>query len=277
MVLHIVRTRRGPGVRARDLASSGRGLRLLSILAGLAALCAIVPAAGPAHADEVPLQLLVFERPPYYESAPNGSFTGLVAGPVARALERAGVPFTWRPMQPNGHLRTVEANTEPVCAVGWFRTPERAAFSRVSAPIYQDRPQVVLTRADNTRVLAHTALRDLLRDSGLRLGAKLGYSYGPEVDALIESLDTPRSTASQDDMGLARMLLGGRFDYMMTAFEEADVIISAFGAAGEDLIALTLADMPPGNTRHLLCSESVDPETMDRINAALVPSRGDRP
>jgi polar amino acid transport system substrate-binding protein len=238
-----------------------------------------LPTPRSAHAQETgteapaPITLLVFTRSPYYERLDSGGFGGRVAGPVARALEQAGIAFTWREMEPNGHLRTVEADREPVCAVGWFRTDSREHIGLFSDPVYRDRPQVVLTRADNTGVLRHTSLRGLFADSSLRLGSKLGYAHGPVIDGMIEDLGPPRSTSSQDDAGLVRMMLGGRFDYIITGADEAESLIDAFGEAGQDLLSVTFEDSPPGNTRHLLCSHSVGAARMTRINAALAASR----
>jgi len=213
--------------------------------------------------------LLVFERPPYYKPDGHGGYEGLVASPTAQALKRAGIPYTWRPMQPNGHLRTVEANRERVCAVGWFRNEAREKYALFTAPVHQDAPLSVLARADNGAVLRHTSLQELIGDNALRLGVKLGYAFGAEIDAMIREKNPPRSTVSQDDIGLARMLLGNRFDYMLTGQGEADTIIGSFGDAGEDLVAITMADAPPGNTRHLACSASVGAATIERIDAAL--------
>jgi len=246
---------------------------------GLAAIWSLITAlmvsAMPARAlaqtdqpDEA-VVLLVFERPPYYQPDGRGGYEGLVAGPTAQALKRAGVPYVWRQMQPNGHLRAVEANQERVCAVGWFRTDEREEYALFTAPVYQDAPLSVLARADNGAVLGHTSLRDLIGDNTLRLGTKLGYAFGAEVDAMIRDKNPPRSTVSQDDIGLVRMLLGRRFDYMLSGFDEANALIESFGEAGEDLVAITMADAPPGNTRHLACSASVGAATIEHINAAL--------
>jgi polar amino acid transport system substrate-binding protein len=239
---------------------------LAAVLVGVGLLAAVP--AGPAAAAE-PLTLLVFERPPYYVRQPDGSYGGMVAGRVGRALAAAGIAFTWRRLPPNGHLRTVAADDGRVCAVGWFRTPSREDLGLFSAPIVRERPQVVLARADNTAVLAHERLETLLADDDLRLGARLGYVFGAALDGMLAPDPPPRITVTQDDMGLARMLLGRRFDYMFTSAAEADALLTDLGPAGADLVTLALPDMPPGDSRHLVCSRTVGHATMTRINAAL--------
>lgn len=259
-----------PPARTRSHRSRACVVAVLTGLAGLpGSVVAEEAVTTTAPSETAPLALLVFERPPYYVLDGNGAFAGLVAGPTAEAMTRAGIPFVWERMQPNGHLRAVEADRAPICAVGWFRTAEREAYARFTDPVYRDAPIAVLTRADNGAVTAHDSLRSLLGAPGLRLGTKLGYAFGAEVDAMIHDLAPPLITASQDDAGLARMLLGQRFDYMLLGFEEADTLIEAFGAAGQDLLAMTMPDAPKGNTRHLLCSQSVDPAVIERFNAAL--------
>lgn len=253
--------------------------RFETALPVLALLGALIAASPPSRAQETALPILAFDRPPYYvqQSARppfsvqtgQASFAGLVADRARIALDAAGIPFVWVAMQPNGHLRTIEDSETPVCALGWFRKPEREAIGRFSAPIYTDQPQVILARADNRAVAGHDTVAGLLADPGLRLGVKLGYSLGGFLDELVATHDTPRSTVSQDDVGLVRMLLGSRFDYMIVAFEEAGLLIDQLGEAGKDLVAISLRDMPSGNTRHLLCSRATDPALIARLDAAL--------
>lgn len=225
-----------------------------------------VPQGGAADA---PLEILIFERPPYYERGGPDGFHGLVVDRAVQALKRAEIPFAWVDLQPNGHLRVIQEATHAVCALGWFKKPEREAFGRFSAPIYVDQPQVILARVDNAGVARHDTAASLFADPSLRLGMKLGYALGPTLDALIEENNTPRSTVSQEDSGLVRMLVGRRFDYMVSAYEEADLLIGSMGEAGKDLVAYTLSDLPQGNSRHLICSQATDPAVIDRFDAAL--------
>lgn len=264
--------------RGRFGRRTGLCMTLLAMgIAGMLGLFGGVPGAGAADPEPSPLTLLVFERHPYYSRADEGGFDGLVASRVVQALERAGIAYTWQLMQPNGHLRTVAADAGPVCAVGWFRSPPREEIGLFSDPVRRDGPTVVVIRSDNARLLEHRTFSEIIEDPALRLGTRLGYSYGAALDDRIAAAQPPRVTASQDEQGLMRMLLGSRFDYMLMGRDEAEDMIHAFGQAGQDLIALELPDLPEGNTRHLLCSRSVGATTVERINAALAALPSEQP
>ena len=124
-------------------------------------------------------------------------------------------------------------------------------------------------RADNSHRINHPTLAALFADKNLKLGAKLGYSYGSFVDGLMASLSPRTVRTSQSSDGIVRMLLGRRFEYFISAPEEFDILSERLGIAGEDIISAKLSDVPPGNQRYLMCSKSVSDETIRRINAAL--------
>lgn len=108
---------------------------------------------------------------------------------------------------------------------------------------------MVVTRADNALRINHGTLEKLLRDPNLTMGVKLGYSYGQYIDALIERLEPVTMRSSQDTGGLVRMLVGRRFDYMLTAPEEFSSMAARLGIAGKDITSVTLSDIPDGNDR----------------------------
>ena len=235
-------------------------------------LLAIGVVAADVAAADGPITILIHERAPYYVIE-SGQVGGIVAGPTADAFQAAGIEFAWREMASNRQLKFIEQNSEPVCATGWFKKPEREAFAKFTDAIYVDRPAVVLTRADNAGVIAHEAMTGILADATLRMGQKLGYSYGAFVDGAIAENGTPTVTTTQDNVGMVRMLLGRRFDYMIASFEEADGLIESVGAASADLIAVTMNDAPNGNARYILCSGRVDDGTIDALNEAIAEQR----
>jgi len=220
-----------------------------------------------------PLQLLYQDRPPYYTSNNDGAKGGLVSGPVEQALKAAGIPFTWVHSSGKGQIETVRRGGEAVCTPGWFKKPEREAFAKFSDPVYRDRPQVVIARTDNRGVFGHRTLADLFADKQLRFGAKTGYSYGPFADDLIQAKKPPMVRTTQDVSGLVRMLLGGRFDYILAAPEEYESLADRLGIASEDIAAIEMTDIPPGNKRYLMCSKDVADGIIARFNAALAAGR----
>ncbi|MCP5366356.1 MAG: transporter substrate-binding domain-containing protein [Hyphomicrobiales bacterium] len=231
-------------------------------------LVAVLATAAAAQARE-PIDVLVFERAPYYVQQVDGTMSGLVAGPTAQAFDKAQIPFRWRQAAANRHLKILKQNAKPVCATGWFKNAERETFAKFTLPIYRDQPQVALIRTDNRRALGHRTVAALLADRDIRLGRKLGFSYGPKVDGLIDDLRTQTVTTAQDNIGMIRMLVGGSFDVFFVAAEEAEGLVDLLGVARNDVVTVSYEDMPPSGERYILCSRKVDDATIRRLNDAI--------
>jgi polar amino acid transport system substrate-binding protein len=222
---------------------------------------------SPATAE--PIELAVTSRPPYYIFEGGGTVSGIVATPVAQVFEAAKIDHRWVNIASNRQLKEVKENLKPICAVGWFKNPEREKFSKYTDYIYQNKPLIAMVRSDNNAVAAHRTLRALMKDTTLRMGKKLGYSYGPTVDGLVDELSPSSITTSQDNAGMTRMLIGRRFDYFISSPEEGEYLIEALGIGGVDVVLIKFEDLPPGNKRYVLCSKSVSDKTIEKLNAAI--------
>jgi len=240
----------------------------MNLILRISLLLAVLFAPLAASAEDR-LELLYEDRPPYYITDKSGQISGLAIDPVAAALTKAGISPDWRVTSAKRQIAAIQANREPVCSPGWFKKPEREAFAKFSDPIYQDKPQIVVTRADNAPRINHGTLEKLLQDPNLTLGVKLGYSYGDFIDGLIERLEPVTMRSSQDTSGLVRMLVGRRFDYMLAAPEEFSSMAARLGIAGDDIVSIALSDIPAGNQRYLMCSKKVSDEWMARLNTGL--------
>jgi polar amino acid transport system substrate-binding protein len=221
---------------------------------------------GPGTAQAQTLTLHYQERPPYSETGADGGVHGLVADPAAAALERAGIAFQWALTPSQRQLALVQSGRGLQCGVGWYRTAERAALGRYSAPLYQDRPLAALVRAGAV-VDATLPASALLADPALRLLVKDGYSYGPQLDRLIAGAARPPLRTTVEPVQMSRMLRSGRADWMIVSPEEAEVL----QRVGQRV--LPLADAPEGPTRHLYCSADVPAAWLARIDAALAARR----
>lgn len=126
-------------------------------LSCLIALIAVVFSSGTTALAQS-IAVAYSPRPPYYV-VDAGGVGGLVAGPAARAFESAKIDVTWRKLPFKRQLKVIEANREPICAVGWFKNPAREKFAKFTDFIYRNRPLMALTRADNAKTLAHNRCR----------------------------------------------------------------------------------------------------------------------
>jgi polar amino acid transport system substrate-binding protein len=237
-------------------------LSMTFLLAGM-----ISPIGAAWAADN--LKLIYEDRPPYYMTAKNGQVRGLAIDPVTAGFKKAGITSNWVVRSAKRQIADIKANREAVCSPGWFKKPEREAFAKFSNPIYQDLPQVIVARADNVHRIPHTTLEQMFKDSKLRIGAKLGYSYGAFVDKLLGQHKPATVRTAQGTGGLVRMLLGRRFDYMVAAPEEVSSLTERLGIAGSDIASVIMSDIPPGNFRYLMCSKQVSDETLRRFNEGL--------
>lgn len=229
----------------------------------LALLCA------SAQAAEAPVTLHYIQRPPYMMAQGEG-LVGLTGGPSYQAFKAAKVPVQVQETPFARQLLYLKNNSGLDCMIGMFWKAERAAFARYSKPIYQDQPQLILTSADQARRFEPIGtVEALFSDKSLRLLVKLGYSYGGPLDALIERLQPTRRATPDENLHMVRQIKLGMADYMLMAPEEAAVAIEAAGYARSDFALIRFKSMPPGEPRHLLCSQRVPEDVMRRLDAAI--------
>ncbi len=254
----------------------GRRVGLLAALLAGAGLCAAqpsAPAAGPAvpaaAGGALPLvDVLYQDRPPYYIPQPGKQPpAGLVIEPLRRGLERSQVPHRWVLTPAVRQLLMVESGQHLACAVGWFRNPAREAKGQFSASLYRGQPLVMLARRD-APLREGMSLREAV-ESPARLLVKQGYSYGPELDALIAVRPGELTHGTGEVTQLLRMLQAGHADWMPASPEEVQVQLQRDGQRAQTLHLLHFSDAPPPQSRHLYCNKAVPAAWLERLNAAL--------
>lgn len=241
------------------------------LLAGI--LAAAVGSAGWAQAQE-PLTLYYFPRPPFYTTDAQGQAGGPLVDLARAIMTRADLAHRWVSM-PSKRVLLQLGQGDPACGVGWIRTPERETFARFSRPILRDAPMVALARPATAQGLPTPATLAGLLTSDLVLGVIDGFSYGPEVDALIARHHPPRQPMTGEVSRLMYMTAAGRCDWMLLNRQEALWQMANDPALGRGLRALELADAPPGNLRRLMCAKSLAAATMERIDRAILLVLGD--
>lgn len=216
-----------------------------------------------------PLTLLVFDRPPYYRlenSRPAGGFLLILTQSV---LHRAGVDYVLREMPPGRILATFEFQDVNACAIGWLDIPGRQHFARFSSPLYLNRSLGAVISAYRAESAAKELRLTQLLEKNWNWGLRLGFSYGPAIDAAFAGLPEDRVTRFSDSAIMLRLLAKGRLDAVLIEPEELAWLLGQEPALAEDLSFLRLTDAPPPATRHLMCDATVSPAVMARINAAI--------
>jgi len=208
------------------------------------------------------------ERPPYYITGSLDVY-GLCSDPVKFAFKKAGIAFSWEKTPVARQLDIIKNNRSNACIIGWFNNPEREKFAQFSHYIYQDKPTIALSRADNDKLLSNKPLEEILHNPHLVLLKKKGYSYGQFIDAKIAKLNPEQEVTISNNIGMLKMILLKRADYFFISKEEAMELIDSSGLLKSQFKFIKFSDMPKGNKRYLLFSKKVDEQIIEKINTAL--------
>lgn len=216
-------------------------------------------AALAAQAAEQPLILHFHTRPPLYYMQ-DGVMRGLQAEPLDKALTLANVPHRWQETPFNRTMALIKAKRGQDCGVGWMYTEQRATFGRYSAPLFRSQPMVALVN-DKVALPSDGPVEALL-NSSYTLAVRDNFSYGQELDRLLQG-QLPRRIVSTEPLPqLARLLAAGIADYMFVDQEEAASLLRP------GLRMLRFTNLA-GEQHYLFCSLAVSPRRMEQVNRAM--------
>lgn len=231
-------------------------------------IIALILLLGPATASADTLTVSYIERKPFYFTE-NGQASGTLLDKVRSALGEAKVPHQFVPMAIPRIMAELKSK-KPHCSIGWYKTPEREAFAEFSAPFARDEPFEVMTRKDlGPKLAAYQTLASLFSNKDLTLGVASGFSYGEALDQMIKA-QKPKLIDTEPEHGsLVSMLAKGRFSYMFVNPAELDTMLAGSGLKAEDFQRRTMGDMPPGASRHLMCSRGTAKADLTKLNDAI--------
>jgi hypothetical protein len=206
-------------------------------------------------------------RIPYYYSNGGKLPVGRTADPANAALVKAGIPFEWIEVPAARFMSDLKEQSVSACVPGFFKTPERESWAKISNAIYRDAPKHMLIRKDFD--IKSAKFYDLLERSDITLLIKKSYSYGAAVDKMLAEAKSPSEVVTSDATQMARMIAAKRGDIMFIADFEGQPIIDSLGAEGSNLKMTSLFDMPAGELLYFICSKGVSDVNMTRLNKAL--------
>lgn len=233
----------------------------------LLALCLLVRV-GAAYGEEA-IGLYYYERPPFLIRGSDGAVTGLIGDRVTKLAGKAGLAIQWQLMPASRQLRLLKSDQAAACGVGWYKTAQRESFAQFSHPIFRDRGVVVVA---NMRVDArkYAKLADLLADQSVSVLLKDGLTYGAAVAALLGPAKARLTLTTIEQPQMVRMVAAGRASLMFSTREEAGMLLTGNEGGDEGVRLLTFPDLPEvGEARYLMCSKSLDPKILARLDAAI--------
>lgn len=209
------------------------------------------------------------DKPPYsYEK--DGKPAGFLIERTVEVLRHAAIDAEYVEVPIKRIVVDIKANKKAICSPGWYRTPEREGFAQFSLAIHKDKPHIVLANANVARkIKSNGTLKELLSNKGFVLGRVVGVSYGPELDAMMNSATATVMSATVEPGDLARMIATHRADYMLIDVEDYNFLLKNKVVDQADLTVVKFDDIPAGLTRYIMCSKNVSAETMRRINKAI--------
>lgn len=263
--------RRGQWLVSKQIVSYLILYLLISTLTACSSIDQVPSNNETAAPTQLPVQIITLhynERPPYLVVTDNG-VEGLTGQPATNAFEKSKISFQWVQTPTQRQLYLLQQNSGQDCFVGWFKTPERAAYAKYTLPIYQDRPQVGLTRADNDNIPAASSISEIFSDRSLTLLVKAGYSYGEFIDRSIKNFDPVIMETTSESGAMLNIISAKHADYFFVAPEEAQGLISASDFNRSDFKYINFEDVPQGEYRYIMCSAQVDDYVINQLNAAI--------
>ena len=222
-------------------------------------------------AEPVPeVTLYYYERMPFFGDS-GGKPAGLLIGISELIFDEAGINYKFINVPV---VRFFESLRKPgnSCLIGALRTKEREAIYTYSDDfIYRDQPfRIIVSKAKRKTLPERPTIKQVL-ESGLRLGVTEGYVYGDWLDRKIAEHQpiVQKINIGNETEKMHKMLIAGRFDYMVAVAEEARHVVAKDQEHRSRLTTVEIADAPRGNMRYLLCSKGIDSAILQKINAAI--------
>jgi hypothetical protein len=209
------------------------------------------------------------QRVPYTSITKDG-IAGLTATPATLAFKNSGIPFQWEDTPFKRQMKIIEDNEGCDCLVGRFKTADREKLAKFTHPIYQDKPQIALARADNEKLQNQMSVDSILSNRQLTLEIKEGYSYGVVLDEKIARYKPNVDRTVGENITLLKKIHSARADYFFIAQEEADGLLDSSGIPKNDFKYISFSDIGEGEKRYIICSQKVSEEIIEKLNRAII-------
>lgn len=205
------------------------------------------------------------DDPPFSQRAANGEIVGITVDQVRETLRRLGCTARLLEMPWARALAELEAGRLDLLP-GALRSTERERYAHFSVPgpVFSN---ALFVASNGLKAKRFGKLADL-RDSGFRLGAQIGVSYGAEYDALMQDTDFVKQVQRVSSrQSLWKMLNAGRLDGVLADQLTGRLEIAQLQLQGR--IKETGVLLPHVRAAVAFSKKSVDQAFVDSFNKAF--------
>lgn len=229
-------------------------------------LSMLMLSALPLSAREDELVFMYNDHEPYVVAS-GSEIQGFVADYVQQVAQDANIRIHWNNVPWQRQIPTLRRNTRNVCAITLFKTPEREAFVRFTAPVGSDGRFVLMGQKDNERLTLHTNLKDVIDDPALAPVLQVQTVYNDYIDGLLATKDHPRVNASVERV--ARSHLNDDRHYFIVAQVRVEAFLSKPGMRDKLAVYDHFEDMQAETYHYIGCTMATDAAVFERLNNAI--------
>ncbi|WP_342620472.1 transporter substrate-binding domain-containing protein [Rhodoferax sp. GW822-FHT02A01] len=223
---------------------------------------------GCALAQSVPIHLLYAERPPFMSRSLQGEVIGITATPAIQAFVKAGIAYELIEASPARRLLEIRENKDRVCSIGLYKTQERESYGKFTKPISQDSAMVGFANA-SFHPPKGVSLDAILADANTTVLIKNAIVYGPYLEQKFVTMKAIRMPTSAEYGQLIKMIQLDRSKLTFLPYEEVMYYARQEGFKESDFNIIHFKGMPAGEMRYVMCSMSVEDETIARLNSFI--------
>lgn len=219
------------------------------------------------RADDTSLEIGFNNKPPFFYWA-NHQPKGILVELTKKTLDQSGVSYRFEELPALRTIAYLKKAKPNFAALGLNKTPEREKFVIFSKPIFRSSSAEIIVRAsDLARFKPYGNLAAIIDSGKFTFGGKDGNAY--PIDPELKRLGQNDLRFQVESPLLPKLLMAGRFDFMVIYPDELEFALSESGIKPSAIEILHYPDMPEGQLRYLLFSTTTSPEVIHKINNAI--------
>lgn len=217
-------------------------------------------------AESSDLLFMYSDHEPYIIST-NTGLSGFLADYINQVSDVAKIVPHWSNVAWKKQLPTLKRNTPNICAVTLYKTPERQAYIRFTAPIGVNSGFVLVGIKNNKQLKQHRTFKEVVADPVLRPVLQANTIYNNYIDTLIHGKDYTHIEGSFER--IARSHIKTNRDYFIIAGIRARTFMKKPDLRQKLAIYATYPDLIEETPYYIGCSLATDDQVFRRLNEAI--------